>query len=276
MTMPRALNALRVTVLTLLAVVFVGVPVWAVLVNSAKGLAEVSPLTLALPHHWHILDNYGQAIHRGALWRGLMNSLLVTVPTAMLVLATSAMAAWVFARSKSKLVRAVYYVSIVGVLLPPAVITEIKVLTWLGLEGQRAGLIGVYSAMTMSLGILLITGFVHTLPIELEEAARLDGCSRFGILFRIVLPLLSPVLITCGIFIAILTWNEFFYAFFVLSDQNKLTLPLDLFQFASATLYVNNWNLIFAFVVLSSVPMVAAYVVAQRRVVSGITGGAVK
>jgi raffinose/stachyose/melibiose transport system permease protein len=272
----RALDALRATFLTLLAIAFVGVPVWAVLVNSAKSLAEVSPLTLAPPHHWNIGSNYGAAIHRGDLWHGLLNSVLVTVPTILLVLVTSAMAAWVFARSRSRVVRGVYYVSIIGVLVPPAVITEIKVLTWLGLEGQHAGLVGVYSAMTMSLGILLITGFVKTLPIELEEAARLDGCSRFATFLRIVLPLLSPILTTCGIFVAILTWNEFFYAFFVLEAQSKLTLPLNLFQFASATLYVNNWNLIFAFVVLSSLPMIVAYALAQRRVVAGITGGAVK
>jgi raffinose/stachyose/melibiose transport system permease protein len=272
----RTLDALRVTFLTLLAIAFVGVPIWAVLVNSAKSLAEVSPLTLAPPHHWNIGSNYGAAIHRGDLWHGLLNSVLVTVPTILLVLVTSAMAAWVFARSRSRVVRGVYYVSIIGVLVPPAVITEIKVLTWLGLEGQHAGLVGVYSAMTMSLGILLITGFVKTLPIELEEAARLDGCSRFATFLRIVLPLLSPILTTCGIFVAILTWNEFFYAFFVLEAQSKLTLPLDLFQFASATLYVNNWNLIFAFVVLSSLPMIVAYALAQRRVVAGITGGAVK
>jgi raffinose/stachyose/melibiose transport system permease protein len=272
----RVLDALRATFFTLLAIAFVGVPVWAVLVNSVKSLAEVSPLTLALPHHWNIGSNYGAAIHRGDLWHGLLNSVLVTVPTILLVLVTSAMAAWVFARSRSRVVRGVYYVSIIGVLVPPAVITEIKVLTWLGLEGQHAGLVGVYSAMTMSLGILLITGFVKTLPIELEEAARLDGCSRFATFLRIVLPLLSPILTTCGIFVAILTWNEFFYAFFVLEAQSKLTLPLDLFQFASATLYVNNWNLIFAFVVLSSLPMIVAYALAQRRVVAGITGGAVK
>jgi len=272
----QLLGHTRTVLLTLVAALVVGVPAWAVLVNSAKTLADVQPLTLGLPHHWALIHNYGQALHQGTLLRGLLNSLLVTVPTIVVVLLVASMAAWVFARSSSRLVRSIYYVSIVGVLLPPAVITEIKLLTTLGLEGSRAGLVGVYSAMTLSLAILLITGFVKTLPIELEEAARLDGCGRIGTFVRIVLPLLTPILSTCGVFVAILTWNEFFYAFFVLQQQDRQTLPLNLFQFASATLYVQNWNLIFAFVVMSSLPMILAYTFAQRRVVAGITGGAVK
>jgi len=130
---------------------------------------------------------------------------------------------------------------------------------------------GIY----LSTVIFFVTGFVRTIPEALEEAAQIDGASPFAVFRRIVLPLLRPVLATATILICLYVWNDVFYAFFVVGGRVD-TLPLNLFRVASAGLYLNNWHLIFAYVILMSLPLIAVFAVAQRRIISGITGGAVK
>ena len=121
-----------------------------------------------------------------------------------------------------------------------------------------------------------MTGFIRLLPRELEEAARIDGATSAQVFFTVILPLLKPVLATATIMIVLFTWSDVFYASFVLGGGARATLPLNLFQVASAQLYQNNWNLVFAFIVMMSLPMIAVFIVAQRSIISGVTGGALK
>jgi raffinose/stachyose/melibiose transport system permease protein len=146
----------------------------------------------------------------------------------------------------------------------------------LGLDGTALGMIGVYMGMFMATSIFFTTGFIRNIPVELEEAARIDGASPFKVYVRVVLPLLRPVIATAAILVTLSIWNEVFYAFFVLSGSGASTLPLNLFNVASQSEYVKNWNLIFAYVVLMSIPMVVTFIIAQRRIVAGVTAGAVK
>ena len=143
------------------------------------------------------------------------------------------------------------------------------------MAGSAVGMIGVYMGIYISTVIFFVTGFVRTIPTALEEAAQIDGATPFTVFRLIVLPLLRPVLATATILICLYVWNDVFYAFFVVGGRLD-TLPLNLFRVASAGLYLNNWHLIFAYVVLMSLPLVAVFAVAQRKIISGITGGAVK
>ena len=271
----RAEWARRVVVVGL-AAVFVGVPAWLVLVTSAKPQAEAVRPNLAAPGEWQPGRNYGDALSEGEMVRGLVNSLLVIVPSVVLVLVLGAGAAWVFARRRGRLVAAAYAVCVSGLLLPPAIITIVLELRQLGLAGTRPGMIAVYTAMYLSTSIFFMTGFIRAIPTELEEAARMDGAGPTRVFVRIVLPLLRPVIATATIMVMLYAWSDVFYAFFVLGGGDAATLPINLYQVASAQLYLNNWHLIFAYVVLMSLPMVAVFLVAQRRIVSGITSGAVK
>jgi len=151
----------------------------------------------------------------------------------------------------------------------------VLLLRQMGLAGTAIGMIGVYMGMYMSTVIFFVTGFVRTIPVELEEAARVDGAGPLRVFVRIILPLLVPVLSTATILICLYVWNDVFYAFFVVGGRLD-TLPLNLFTVASAGLYLNNWHLIFAYVVLMSLPLLVVFVVAQRKIISGITSGAVK
>ncbi|SMQ14434.1 carbohydrate ABC transporter membrane protein 2, CUT1 family [Streptomyces sp. Ag82_O1-12] len=266
----------RPVLVLLLAGLAVGVPLWLVAVTSAKPQAEAIKPNLDPPGHWQPAANYADAVNEGEMLRGLFNSLLVVVPSVVLVLILGAGAAWVFARRKSKLVSAAYALCISGLLLPPAVITIVMELRQLGLANSRPGMIAVYTGMYLSTSIFFMTGFIRAIPLELEEAARMDGATPSRIFWRIVLPLLRPVVATATIMVMLYAWSDVFYAFFVLGGGDRATLPLNLYQVASAQLYLENWHLVFAYVVVMSLPMVAVFLVGQRKIVSGITSGAVK
>lgn len=260
----------------LLAGLAVGVPLWLVRVTSAKPQAEAIRPNLDLPGRWQPGTSYEDAVGQGEMLRGLLNSLLVVVPSVVLVLVLGAGAAWVFARRASRLVSAAYVLCISGLLLPPAVITVVMELRQLGLAGTRPGMVAVYTGMYLSTSIFFMTGFIRAVPMELEEAARIDGAGPARIFVRIVLPLLRPVFATATIMVMLYAWSDVLYAFLVLGGGDRATLPLNLYKVASAQLYLNNWHLVFAYVVVMSLPMVAVFLVGQRKIVSGITSGAVK
>jgi raffinose/stachyose/melibiose transport system permease protein len=270
------LRVLRPALVVAMALVFIGVPLWLVLVTSAKPQGEAITPNLALPHHWQSATNYRTAFDEGRMLRGFVNSLLVVLPSVALVLLLGAGAAWVFARRSGRLVAAAYGLTISGLLLPPAVITVVMELRQLGIANTRPGMIAVYTGMYLSTAIFFMTGFIRTLPYELEEAARIDGAGSWTVFSRVVLPLLRPVIATATVMVMLFAWSDVFYAFFVLGGGADATLPLGLYQVAGAALYLNNWHLIFAYVALMSLPMVAVFVIAQRRIVAGITSGAVK
>lgn len=272
----RAWRYGRPALVLLLAGIAVGMPLWLVLVTSAKPQGEAVKPNLDLPRHWQPADNYTDAVSQGEMLRGFLNSLLVVVPSVALVLVLGAGAAWVFARRTSRLVSAAYALTISGLLLPPAVITIVMELRQFGLANTRPGMIAVYTGMYLSTAIFFMTGFIRSIPGELEEAARIDGAKPVRIFLRIILPLLRPVIATATIMVMLYAWSDIFYAFFVLGGGDAATLPINLYQVAGAQLYLNNWHLIFAYVVVMSLPMVAVFLVAQRKIVSGITSGAVK
>ncbi|GAA1194496.1 carbohydrate ABC transporter permease [Streptomyces hebeiensis] len=269
-------RAARPLLVLLLAALAVGVPLWLVLATSAKPQGEAVRPHLDPPRHWQPAANYADAVSQGEMLRGFANSLLVVVPSVALVLILGAGAAWVFARRSSRLVTAAYALVISGLLLPPAVITIVMELRQLGLAGTRPGMVAVYTGMYLSTSVFFMTGFIRTIPVELEEAARIDGAGPVRIFLRVVLPLLRPVVATATVMVMLYAWSDVFYAFFVLGGGDGATLPINLYQVASAQLYLNNWHLVFAYVVVMSLPMIVVFLVAQRKIVSGITSGAVK
>jgi raffinose/stachyose/melibiose transport system permease protein len=262
-----------VTVALVLALL--GIPLWLVVVTAGKSQGEAIQPDLTLPGHWQLWANLRQVWTDGQVPHAFFGSLIIVVPTVAGVLILGSMAAWVLARRASRVTAVLYALGISGIILPPAVITVVLLLRQLGLAGTVIGMIGVYMGIYLSTVIFFVTGFVRTIPEALEEAAQIDGASPFAVFRRIVLPLLRPVLATATILICLYVWNDVFYAFFVVGGRVD-TLPLNLFRVASAGLYLNNWHLIFAYVILMSLPLIAVFAVAQRRIISGITGGAVK
>ena len=257
------------------AVVLLGVPFWIIVMTAAKDQASALKPDLAPPADFRLLENFATVFEDGRMLAAFGGSVLVMVPAVLGVLILGSMAAWVLGRRSTKPMVFVYALAISGIVLPPAVVTVVLLLRQLGLAGTAVGMIGVYMGMYLSTVIFFVTGFVRTIPIELEEAARVDGASPVRVFVTIILPLLMPVLATATILICLYIWNDVFYALFVVGGRLD-TLPLNLYQVASAGLYLQNWHLIFAYIVLMSLPLLITFVVAQRKIISGITSGAVK
>ncbi|MFF2453953.1 carbohydrate ABC transporter permease [Isoptericola sp. NPDC058082] len=259
----------------LAVVVLIGMPLWIVVVTAGKTQAEALNPNLSLPTTWQYLENFSAVWDQGRVPAGFFGSLLIMVPAVIGVLVLGSLASWVLARRTTRGYAVLYALAISGIVLPPAVVTIVLLLRQLGLAGTAIGMIGVYMGMYMSTVTFFVTGFVRTIPHELEEAARVDGAGPLRVFGLIILPLLVPVLSTATILICLYVWNDVFYAFFVVGGRLD-TLPLNLFQVASAGLYLDNWHLIFAYVILMSLPLLVVFVIAQRKIISGITSGAVK
>lgn len=259
----------------LAAILLLGIPFWLVLITASKDQAEALNPNLSLPTQWQLVENFATVFTDGKMLAAFGGSVLVMVPAVLGVLILGSMAAWILGRRSSKALAFLYALAISGIVLPPAVVTIVLLLRQLGLAGTAIGMIGVYMGMYMSTVIFFVTGFVRTIPIELEEAARVDGASPVRVFVKITLPLLMPVLATATILICLYIWNDVFYALFVVGGRLD-TLPLNLYQVASSGLYLQNWHLIFAYIILMSLPLLITFMVAQRKIISGITSGAVK
>lgn len=258
-----------------LVTVLIGLPLWLVVATAAKSRGDALTPNLSPPRHWQLLTNLETAWNQGRVPAAFFGSLLIVVPSVAGVLVVGSMAAWVLARRGTLLNAMLYALAISGIVLPPAIVTLVLLLRQLGLAGSPAGMIGVYMGIYLSTVIFFVTGFVRTIPVSLEEAAQIDGAGPVRLFVRVVLPLLRPVLATATILICLYVWNDVFYAFFIVGGRLD-TLPLNLFQVASAGLYLNNWNLIFTYVILMSLPLIVVFAIAQRKIISGITSGAVK
>ncbi len=272
---PRRRIRLQPIAAILIAALALGVPFWLVIATASKTQAEALAPNLAAPSEWRLLDNLATVFADGRMLSAFFGSMLVMVPAVVGVLVLGSMAAWILGRRGGRLLAVVYALAISGIVLPPAVVTIVLLLRQLGLAGTALGMIGVYMGMYLSTVIFFVTGFVRTIPSELEEAARVDGAGPARVFARIILPLLRPVLATATILICLYIWNDVFYALFVIGGRID-TLPLNLYQVASAGLYLQNWHLIFAYIILMSLPLLVTFIVAQRRIISGITSGAVK
>ncbi|MFC5370498.1 carbohydrate ABC transporter permease [Arcanobacterium bovis] len=259
----------------LVIAVFLAVPFWMAIVTAAKTQSEAVIPDMSLPSQWQLLENIQAVIAEGHMVQAFIGSLLVTVPSVFVALLFGAMAAWIFARRSTRGTAVLYALFISGLILPPSVVTLMMLLKMLGIAGTALGMICVYTGIYLSIVIFFITGFVRTIPVSLEEAARIDGAKPAQVFFKIIFPLLKPTIAAATILIVLYIWNDVFYALFILSGKMN-TLPLNLYNVASAGLYLNNWHYIFAYIIVMTIPLLVIFIVGQRKIISGITGGAVK
>ncbi|TDL45240.1 carbohydrate ABC transporter permease [Microbacterium oleivorans] len=272
---PRPSRLIQPVSAIAIAVLLLGIPFWIVVVTAGKDQAEALNPNLALPSRWQLLENIAMVFEDGRMLAALAGSALVMIPSVLGVLLLGSMAAWILGRRRSKPLAFVYALAISGIVLPPAIVTIVLLLRQLGLAGTSVGLIGVYMGMYLSTVIFFVTGFIRTIPVELEEAARVDGASPMRVFWTIIRPLLTPVLSTATILICLYIWNDVFYALFIVGGRLD-TLTLNLFQVASSGLYLKNWHLIFSYIILMSLPLLLIFMLAQRKIIAGVTSGAVK
>ena len=269
-------RAATLLVLTALAIPLFFLPLWVVIVTSFKPLGEAITLNVELPRTWAAVDNYGEVIETGRYVQSFFNSVVVSAFSIAVTLAVGAVGAWAFGRSRSRVMHALYLISIMGVILPPAVVPTMFLMRGMGIGGTHLALILFLIGTRLGLVVFLITGFVRALPRELEESAYVDGAGQLRAFYHIVLPLLAPILVTAGIILLVINWNDFFGAFFLLQGEERATLPLSLFRLPGSSIKQTPWHLVFAHLVLVSLPLIVVYAAAQRRLVEGLTEGSLR
>jgi raffinose/stachyose/melibiose transport system permease protein len=205
--------------------------------------------------------------------RGLQNSLIITGCTVLALIVLGSMCAYAIARRPGRIGNTLYILFVLGIILPfqLGIVPVYVALRHLHLVGKYAGMILLNTGLLMPLAVFLYTGFVRALPREYEEAAQVDGASLMRTYTRVIFPLLLPVTGTVAILAGLIVWNDFFLSLIFLSGTPNATLPVAVYGFVGE--YASQWNLIFAAVIVSLLPILAFFLVAQKQLIKGFTGG---
>lgn len=260
-------------ILAVCLVLIVLIPFFIILINSFKNVREAALFQLTLPTEW-IFKNYKTVFEQANIFRGFGNSILISAVVVFCVNLFASMAAFVIQRRNSPIVKWTYYLFIVGLIMPVSIIPTIKLMMDIGIHGSYFSIMVYYTAVLLPFSIFLLTGFMKSVPRELDEAAMIEGCGYFRLYFKIILPLIMSVLVTVTIVVVISVWNDFFGPFYLVTDSTKWTIVLQIYSFV--TLYSTNWGVVFAFIVIVIAPVLLVYLLLQRYIIEGLTAGALK
>jgi len=258
----------------LLGLVFL-VPFYYVLSNSLKSFAEILSNTSALPTTIQF-QNFVNAFHQMNYLKVLSNSLIITVISNAVLVIFCSMAAYMLVRTKKKISSIIFMAFVAAMVIPfqSIMIPLVKVAGNLNLLNSIWGIVIMYLGFGSGMTIFLYHGFIKGIPVELEEAAIIDGCSRLGVFWRIVFPLLKPITVTVVILNSLWIWNDFLLPSLVLQDPELRTIPLATFFFFGQ--YTKQWDLALAALVISIIPLLIFFFAMQKHIVKGITSGSIK
>ena len=259
----------------ILAALFTLFPLLMALMNSFKTNGELLTDVMAWPQSFSF-TNYARTWDKMHYLRSLGNNLLLTVLSVTLIVLFSALAGWRLCRTKTRLSSALFSLFVFSMLIPfsSIMIPLYRVVLALKVKNSLIGFSFVYAGLGVSMAIFLYHGFVKGIPLELEEAAAIDGCNMRHTFFSIVMPMLSPITATVVITNALWVWNDFLMPLIVISKNEKYTLLL-----STNTLfgqYSSDWTAILSALILAAIPVIIFYAFFQRRILEGIADGAVK
>ncbi len=278
---PRSLHWAQITsdILKYVILIFfsllVLVPLVVTFLGGFKTSGELLLTPFSLPIEWRV-TNYLSILQGDLFWRLLLNSTLVMLGTAVGIVILASMAAFVFSRIKFRGRELLFSFMTLGLLFPIAVaILPLYItLRQAGLIDTLWGIILPQIAFGLPLNILILRGFFSQVPLELEEAAAIDGCGSIGFFLRILLPLVRPALAAVVVLTMVSSWNNFFLPLLVLNSDSLYTIPLGIMQFQGQ--YSTDWAKIMAFISLALIPTIIFYLLAERQIIAGLTAGAVK
>ena len=273
-------------ILVMLLFIIFMLPFALVVINAAKSAKEIVFSPVALPESWGQMITNVQAIfnnptvdYTGAFF----DSLIITVISLSVIVFFSSMCAWVLVRNKSKWSTFVF-LAFVSAMVIPFQVVMFPLVRWLKILGDAIGLplLGTYHGIVFaylgfgcSMSVFILHGFIKGVPLELEEAATIDGCGQARTFFEIVLPLLRPAFVTVLILNGIWIWNDFLLPLLVLGSAGQVqTIPLAVTAFAGA--YLKQWDLILTSALLAMIPIIVLFLFAQRYIIKGMVEGAIK
>ena len=262
------------TLIAWLLSLFVLVPFLLVFLNSVKTQAEANNLDLSLPQNGIQWENYAIAIEDGKLVNAFANSAIITLGTVAGIVVLCSLAAFVLSRNRSRFNKGLYLYLLIGMFGSINMVTMVKILKILLLNNTFLGTIFVYIALQSSFSIFLLYGFINSIPKEIDEAAIMDGCTGLNLFFKIIFPLLRPVIVTLIIIIFMGTWSDFLIPLYSIGKTTMWPMTMAIFNFFG--IYVNQWNLIYATIVLNVLPILIVYLIGQKYIIAGMTAGAVK
>ena len=262
-------------ILVLLFAILYLAPLYIAVVNSVKPYSEIIKSPLSLPKQF-TLDNFVEAYQTSNMLELYKNSIVITVSSVSLLILLTSMAAYIIARRKGRVYQGLYVFSLAGIMIPPVVtlIPSIKTLSTLHLLYTMPGLLLFYAGTYFSTTIFLYVGFIKTIPASLDESAFIDGANPFTTFFRIIFPLVKPCTATAVIFLGMWIWNDFLNPMYILGFRGGKTITTGIYNAIGA--YTSMWNLVFANVMLASLPIIILYLSMQKLFMQGLTSGAVK
>jgi raffinose/stachyose/melibiose transport system permease protein len=262
-------------------------PFYILIVNSFKTKRELFASTLSLPTEFDF-SNFEKAMDKlsflwigrgfsleGLLGSSLFNSILITTVSTICIVIFSSMAAWILVRTKSKMSNFIFFMFIAAMLVPFQAVM-LPLVAFMGKLGfqNRLGIIFMYLGFGSSLSIFLYHGFIKGIPVSLEEAARIDGCSPWKVFWKIIFPTLKPIHVTVSILNIIWIWNDFLLPQLMINKKGLQTIPLKMYLFFGG--YSKQWNLAMAGLLLAIIPVIIFYFIAQKHIIEGVTAGSEK
>lgn len=254
-------------------------PFYLMIINSFKTRREIFANTTGLPSAWNY-TNYIDAMKKMDIVSSFTNSMIITIGGVALIILFSSMAAWVLVRDQSKKSKIIFYIFTSGMIVPFQAIM-IPLVQWMAkfqfgpfkMLGTHYGLIFMYIGFGVSMSIFLYHGFIKSIPQEVEEAATIDGCSKWQTYVKVLLPLLKPITVTVAVLNSIWIWNDFLLPFLTVNGKVN-TIPLAMNTFFGA--FSKQWELAMAALILAIIPIVIFYFFVQKQIIAGIVQGSIK
>lgn len=271
-------NAATYLALILLAAAFLA-PVFIVVMNSFKGNFYISdePFTVPKGETFVGTENYVKGFTQSDFLQAFINSALITVLSVACIVLLTAMAAWYIVRVRNRFTRPLYYLFTFSMIVPFQMV--MYTMTYLAFELELSsipGIVFIYLGFGSGLSVFMFSGFIKSIPAELEEAAVIDGCDPIRAFFMIIFPILRPTAITVAILNAMWVWNDYLLPYLVLGSGKKRTLPVAV-QMALTGGYGNkDMGALMAMLVLAIVPIIVFYLFCQKYIIKGVVAGAVK
>ena len=273
----KSTNIIITVILSALAVLFM-VPMILVLINSFKSKLYISSEPFAFPNSETFVgfENYLNGLKSSGFLAAFGRSLFITVASVILIVVCTSMTSWYLIRVKNKLTKGLYYAFVFSMIVPFQMVmfTMTYIVGKLNLNNVL-GIVFVYLGFGAGLSVFMLSGFVKSIPLEIEEAATIDGCNPFQCFFRVVFPILKPTAITVAILNAMWIWNDYLLPYLILGTGNK-TIPVAI-QIAMQGAYGDtDMGGFMAMLVLAIIPIIVFYLLCQKHIIKGVIAGAVK
>ncbi|AZO93619.1 carbohydrate ABC transporter permease [Halocella sp. SP3-1] len=270
----KMVSKLKTVVLSLL-LLFYMTPFAILLLNAFKNKRQIISDPLALPDSFK-LNNFIEAFDKMNYIHAFFNTLIITVFSVFIIVIFSSMTAYLFVRCKWRFNKIMFFVMVASMLIPfqAVMIPLVTIYGSLNLLNSKWSLIFMYLGFGTSLAVFIYHGFIKSIPLELEEAAMIDGCTRLQTFFKIVFPLLKPTTMTIIILDMLWIWNDFLLPSLVLISSDQRTLQLSTYYFNGT--YTSDYHLLMAGLLLTIIPVIIVYIFVQRHIIKGVMQGSIK